>query len=336
MDLKQLEFALAVVDEGGFTAAARRLHAVQSTVSGAVRDLERDLGVSLFERTTRQVHLTPAGEAFVPAARRALAAAREVRAAVTATTGLEGTVRVGTMQGLWPGLRDALRVMAERHPGVAVELHQASASQMREEVRTGMLDLAVLALTSQQERGLVSRLLLEEPMVVVVGRDDSLARDEPVRLSSVARRPFVDFPSGWAVREEVDRAFHAAKAVRGRRFEVNDLLTAADLVEYTLAVTILPRSLADRFPRLCARPIAAHVPRWRVTLIHRQGELPPQVQAFLALARLRQALGRRLRLRYWRRTQRSGRIELCRGQRSAEAAMSRRHLDVQSRASPGW
>jgi DNA-binding transcriptional LysR family regulator len=283
MDLKQLEFALAVVDEGGFTAAARRLHAVQSTVSGTIRELERDLGVTLFERTTRQVRLTPAGEAFVPAARQALAAAREVRTAATATTGLDGTVRVGTMQGLWPGLQDALLAISERHPGVVIELHQAPARQMHEEVMSGAVDLAVVALTSQQERGLAARLLLEEPMVAVTGRADPLAHDEPVRLSSVARRPFVDFPAGWAVREEVDRAFHAAKATRGRRFEVNDLLTAADLIEHGLAVSVLPRSLAARFPRLHTRPIAAHVPRWRVTLIHRKGDLPPQVRAFLGL-----------------------------------------------------
>ncbi|AUA07991.1 HTH-type transcriptional regulator TfdS [Streptomyces malaysiensis subsp. malaysiensis] len=72
MDLRQMEVVVAVADTGGFTAAARRLHVVQSAVSGTVRALERELGTPLFDRTTHRVALTPAGEAFVPAARTAL------------------------------------------------------------------------------------------------------------------------------------------------------------------------------------------------------------------------------------------------------------------------
>lgn len=284
MDLRQLEFALAVVDEGGFTAAARRLHTVQSTVSSMISALEKDLGVTLFERTTRRVRLTEAGEAFVPAARRALAAAREVRTMARSTVaGLQGTVTVGTMQGLWPGLCQALLVMSEEHPNVIVELHQAPAAVMQEEVRDGTLDLAVVALAPQQQQGLASRLLWQEPMVLVTGQADPLAGEGPVSLSAVISRPFVDFPDGWAVRQEVDRAFRAAKAARGRRFEVNDLLSAADLVEYNLAVTILPRSLTRRFPRLLVRPIERHVPQWCVMLIHRRGVLSEPVRTFLNL-----------------------------------------------------
>ena len=105
------------------------------------------------------------------------------------------------------------------------------------------------------------------------------------RASFRCGRPFFDFPEGWAVRHEVDRAFRAAKVAKGRRFEVNDLLSAADLVEFNLAVSILPGSLAPRFPRLLVRPIARHVPQWRVMLVHRHGELPEPVRTFLNLLR---------------------------------------------------
>lgn len=129
------------------------------------------------------------------------------------------------------------------------------------------------------------RLLWQEPMVLVTGRMDPLVGDDPVSLSAVGSRPFVDFPDGWAVRYEVDRALLAAQAARGRRFEVNDLLSAADLVEYSLAVTILPGSLAQRFRRLLVRPIERHVPHWRVMLVHRRGELSEPVRTFLNLLR---------------------------------------------------
>ena len=197
MDLKQLEFALAVVEEGGFTAAARRLHTVQSTVSSTVSALERDLGVTLFERTTRQVRLTEPGVAFVPAARRALAAAQEVRTAARGTVpGLHGTVTVGTMQGLWPGLQRGMLAMSKEHPDVIVELRQAPAAVMQEEIRNGTLDLAVVALTSQEVRGLASRLLWKEPMVLVTGRADPIAGDDPVPLSAVAGQALRRLPGG--------------------------------------------------------------------------------------------------------------------------------------------
>jgi DNA-binding transcriptional LysR family regulator len=198
---------------------------------------------------------------------------------------MHGTITVGTMQGLWPGLRRALLVMSEEHPDVIVELHQAPAAVMQEEVRSGKIDLAVVALAPQQELGLAARLLWQEPMLLVTGQADPLAGADPVSLSAVGSRPFVDFPDGWAVRREVDRAFRAAKAARGRRFQVNDLLSAADLVEYNLAVTILPRSLAQRFPRLLVRPLADHVPSWRVVLVRRPGELSEPMRTFLNLLR---------------------------------------------------
>lgn len=104
MDLRQMKVVVAVADMGGFAAAARRLHVVQSAVSGTVRTLERELGTLLFDRTTHRVALTPAGEAFVPAARAALRAAELAREAVNAVQGqLRGRVTVGTMQGVWEG-----------------------------------------------------------------------------------------------------------------------------------------------------------------------------------------------------------------------------------------
>lgn len=90
MDLRQMEVVVAVAEEGGFTAAAQRLHVVQSAVSSTVRALEKELGSQLFERTTHRVALTPAGEAFVPAARAVLRAAEQARAAVDAVRGEPG------------------------------------------------------------------------------------------------------------------------------------------------------------------------------------------------------------------------------------------------------
>jgi DNA-binding transcriptional LysR family regulator len=119
VDLRQMEVVIAVAEEGGFTAAAQRLHIVQSAVSSTVRALERELGTPLFDRTTHRVSLTPAGEAFVPAARAAIRATEQARAAVDVVQGhLRGRITVGAMQGVWAELHRPPAALRAEHPGV--------------------------------------------------------------------------------------------------------------------------------------------------------------------------------------------------------------------------
>ncbi|MFF4353138.1 LysR family transcriptional regulator [Streptomyces sp. NPDC001530] len=285
MDLRQMEVVVAVAEEGGFTAAAQRLHVVQSAVSSTVRALERELGSRLFDRTTHRVALTPAGEAFVPAARTALRAAEQARTAVDAVQGqLRGTVTVGTMQGVWAGLPHALAALRAEHPGVVVRLRQAAVVDIRQALRDGAVDLAVVALDRLQQRGLVTRRLAREEMVLVASprRDLTATGDEgKVALEEVARLPLVDFAPGWAVRHAVDRAFRAALVERDTTFEVNDIVAAAELVRHDLGVCIMPKSIAARFPDLTAHRIERHAPHWNVMVVRPRGEAPPAVAALL-------------------------------------------------------
>jgi DNA-binding transcriptional LysR family regulator len=284
MDLRQMEVVLAVAEEGGFSAAARRLHVVQSAVSGTVRGLERELGARLFHRTTHRVALTPAGEAFLPAARATLRAAEQTRAAVEQVKGeLSGEINVGVMQGLYVGLAAALGGFHRQHPAVVIRLRQAQADDIERALRAGGLDVAVVALDRIRRRGLTTRLLSAEGMVLVT--PPAVAGQEPeppVTLAEVGRLPLVDFPPGWAIRQSVDRAFHSAGlANRTSIFEVNDVLAATDLVRHGLGVCILPSSIASRFPDLGVRPFTAHAPTWNVMVAHPGGEARPSVVALL-------------------------------------------------------
>ncbi|WP_290053207.1 LysR family transcriptional regulator [Amycolatopsis solani] len=143
MELRQLAVVVAVAEEGGFTAAAQRLRTVQSTVSTVVRALERDLGTPLFHRTTHRVALTPAGEAFVPAARAALEAAERARAAVSP---VGGCVRVGLCPGLLADSHRLLAKLRHGHPGLAVELRRVRTGEVGCAVAESTVDVVVTAL----------------------------------------------------------------------------------------------------------------------------------------------------------------------------------------------
>src|ERR1700757_1892545 len=116
MELRQLAVFVAVAEEGSFTRAADRLHVVQSAVSAAVRNLERELGARLFDRSTHRVELTDAGGALLPEARATLAAAQAARDAVDeARGGLRGTVVLGTMQAQGMRAIDIAGVLSTFH-----------------------------------------------------------------------------------------------------------------------------------------------------------------------------------------------------------------------------
>ncbi|MFD8542176.1 LysR family transcriptional regulator [Streptomyces rubrogriseus] len=285
MDLRQMEVVVAVADTGGFTAAARRLHVVQSAVSGTVRALERELGITLFDRTTHRVALSPAGEAFVPAARATLKAAELAREAVDAVKGhLRGRVTVGIMQGVWAGLHHAVAALRAEHPGVVVQLRQAAVADIRQALRDGTVDLAIVALDRQQQRGLVTRLLSREDMVLVTSSRDGLPWTTPnceVDLTHVAHMPLVDFSPGWAIRYAVDRAFRTAGVERTTTFEVNDIVAAAELVRNDLGVCIMPGSIANHFPDLSQHQFQRHAPSWKVMVVRPPGETSPAADALL-------------------------------------------------------
>ncbi|MEV0055942.1 LysR family transcriptional regulator [Saccharopolyspora shandongensis] len=285
MDLRQMEVVVAVAETGGFTAAAQHLHVVQSAVSGTVRALERELGTPLFSRTTHRVALTPAGEAFVPAARATLHAAELARESVAAAKGeLRGQVTVGTMQGIWAGLHHALAALRTEHPGVVVRLRQASVADIRQALREGAVDLAVVALDRQQQRGLATHPLFREEMVLVASPERDLAArtsDSTVELAAIAQLPLVEFTPGWAIRYAVDRAFRAAGVDRSTTFEVNDIVAASELVRNDLGVCIMPPSIAARFQDLARYRFDQHAPSWKVMVARPRGEPTAAAAALL-------------------------------------------------------
>ncbi|HWF72772.1 MAG TPA: LysR family transcriptional regulator, partial [Solirubrobacteraceae bacterium] len=212
MELRQLATFVAVAEEGSFTRAADRLHVVQSAVSAGVRNLEKELGTMLFDRSTHSVKLTDSGRALLPEARATIAAAQAAQDAVDeARGGLRGTVVLGTMQA--QGMRSidltgVLVAFRAAHPAVTVQIrHSGGSSAMAREVRDGRLDLAFVALTGDASAGLELLPLASEPIMLALPVGHPLAGRSDIELSALGDEPLVDLPEGWGIRMAVDRAF---------------------------------------------------------------------------------------------------------------------------------
>jgi DNA-binding transcriptional LysR family regulator len=275
VELRQLEYFVAVAEERHFTRAAARMRVAQSGLSASIRSLERELGADLFVRNTRSVELTDEGHALLTEARHTLANVAAARDAVAAVRGLlRGTLTVGTLQCL--GTVDLPAILARfhaSHPGVEIRLRQGGSTDLIERVRTGDLDLAFLSAPTDGVPGVALTPLAEEPMVLACAPTHPLRDRGTVDLCDLREQTFVDFYPGWVTREVTDRALAAAGVQRRVAFEVNDVHWLLDLVGYGLGVAVVPQVFTHK--RTAARfvPITG-APTWQIAVATATGRHP--------------------------------------------------------------
>ncbi|MFC0115442.1 LysR family transcriptional regulator [Kibdelosporangium aridum] len=265
MELRQLEYFVAVAEESHFTRAAKRMHVAQSGLSSAIRSLERELGASLFIRSTRQVELTPAGRALLVEARRALSATDAARDAVAAVQGLiRGNLAVGSLQCVHVvNVPHVLARFHAAHPGVEIQLRQGGSRHLIDQVKAGRLDIALVARPLRPTDDVLIRPLASEPLVLACGLEHPLANRTEVSLADLSREPFVDFQPDWGSRDLVD------SVVGDRRiaFEVNDVHSLLDLVTFGLGVALVPQSFSVKTDKAQFVGLAEAVPAWETVVV---------------------------------------------------------------------
>jgi DNA-binding transcriptional LysR family regulator len=238
-DDRQLRYFVAVAEELHFGRAAERLRMAQPPLSRAIKNMEKQLGVRLLERTTRQVTLTPAGEILLRDARIALdavaAATERARNAGRPVPGLRVALKADYDAGMLPKILDAYR---EEDAALRVELILGGPREQVPALREGRADVALLPMPFD-DRGLDVEPLLTEPRVVALAADDPLAARTSLRLSDLTGRTLPDgSPAG--------RENNHTAGPHARRLDLAQIFT---LVETGSIVWFPPASLADRHPR---------------------------------------------------------------------------------------
>jgi DNA-binding transcriptional LysR family regulator len=270
MELRHLEYFVAVAEEQNFTRAAARLHIVQSAVSAAIKALEREMGAQLLDRNSKRVLLTDAGAALLPRARNTLDAARDAADAVAEVRGgLRGTLRLGTMTSV--GLIDLPALLGEfhrRHPGVLLQAGPApSGSQGHiDALIERRLDLAFVSLPGPRPVGIDLTRLASSVIDLVVPDDHSLAGRGSVPIGELAGLHFIDFPVGYGNRAVVDRAFAAAGVPRRVTIQIADIATGADYVRHGLGIALLPRFVLGETEGIIPLPVTGADLEWPLFL----------------------------------------------------------------------
>ncbi|MFF0249015.1 LysR family transcriptional regulator [Streptosporangium sandarakinum] len=257
MELRQLEYFVAVAEERSFTRAAERVHISQSGVSAQIRRLERELGAELFDRSARVPTLTVAGKAALEHARAALAAAGAAGRAVGEVTGLvRGRLTAGMVVGCTvTPLFEALAAFHRAHPGVEISLLEDGSDRLVEGVRTGALDLA-LAGTAALPEGLETLTVVSERLVAAVPADHALAGRPRTTLAELCAHPLVCMPPGTGVRTVFDRACAARGLEPAVTLQASAPDAVADLAARGLAVAVLSASMTEHHrDRLVTLPL---------------------------------------------------------------------------------
>jgi DNA-binding transcriptional LysR family regulator len=246
MEVRQLEYFVAVAEEANFTRAAARVHISQSGVSAQIRQLELDLGAPLFDRSGRTASVTTAGAAALEGARAVLAAVEAVRRAVDEVNGLvRGRLVVGMVTACTvTPLFDALAAFHRAHPGVDLTLVEDNSDRLIERVRRGTVDVALIGASGSTPPGLEALRIVSERLVATVPFDHPLGARQRTTLAEISRYPIVSLPEGTGIRGVFDEACGAKGIQMDIALQATAPGTVADLAQRGLGVAILSESMA--------------------------------------------------------------------------------------------
>jgi LysR family cyn operon transcriptional activator len=271
MELRDLSYFLACVDEGHLTRAAQRLHVAQPTLSHALARLEAEAGERLLERPRQgrpKLSATPAGKLLAERARRAVAEVRAFSDDLSALRGvLRGEVRIGSMQTLNSTVvPKPLARFALDHPEVRISLHTFAAEDIPAALAEGHIDVGLIAGAPAHVLGqLETRRLCSEQLVAIVRHDDPLAKPRSLPLSRLADRGFVMVLPGTFTHGLIVQACRKAGFVPRVLLRLESGEAIREVVRAGLGLTILPAGyLGKRDPTLRAVRLTHPTPKREV------------------------------------------------------------------------
>lgn len=300
MELRQLRYFVTVVDEGGFTRAAERLHLAQPGLSTQIRQLERELGQPLLDRGARTVTPTEIGAAVLEHARAALAAADRIGETVQEFTGLlRGQVRLGMISGAASEMFDVAGVLADfhhDHPQVGISLTEDTTERMLAAIEHDELDIALTGLTGAPVgSGVGLHIVLETSLAAAVARDapvDPAESAGTIALSALADRRLICLTRGTGLRGIFESSCTAAGFVPDIAFEAAAPPFLLELAARGLGTAIVPALTLGEAANFAVRTLDIVEPRihGRLALAWRTNR-PLNPAAKVLLGQLRIAFG---------------------------------------------
>ena len=294
MTLTELRYLVAVARERHFGHAAESCFVSQPTLSVAIKKLEEELGVALFERGPGEVAVTPVGQRIVEQAQRVLEEASKIRdLAAAGHDPLAGTLRLGAIHTIGPYLLPKLvPILRRRVPAMQLHISESFTHQLAEALRQGEVDVVVVALPFD-EPGCVTQPLYDEPFLVAVPAGHPWEKRKQISADELKRESLLLLGEGHCLRDQVlefcGPVGRAGRGSIGRSLQGGSLETIRQMVATGVGVTVLPSTAVSARPEanelIRIRPFTRPVPRRRVAIAWRRSYPRPE-----AIAALRDAI----------------------------------------------
>lgn len=249
MTIRLLKTLIAVADTKTFSAAAEVVHVTHAAVSQQMRTLEADLGLVLFDRSTRTPTLTPVGQEVAKRARSLVSDYDGLASAVLSDDGLSGTLKLGALRTTLTGLAPrSLSVLKARFPEIGLHIRPGLTSALLRDVQRGDLDVTIASKPHLLPAGLVFHDLAREPLELIAAPDEP--ENDPDIL--LATRPYIRFNRNAVVGTLIDNWIVAKGLLVSETMELDSLEAISSMVHANMGVSILPRLAV---PPLEAAPV---------------------------------------------------------------------------------
>ena len=286
MEMRHLRCFLAVAEELHFARAAERLHIEQSPLSRAIKELEEDLGVVLFVRTTRSTRLTRAGELFLEHVRRIFSALEQARDSVkAAANGFHGQLRVALSDGITPSRLPALLALCrQEEPEVELRFFEVPLSQQIKGLHEDLYDVG-FAQSDEVGDGIATMPVWSDALMVAVPARHPLLAHKRIPLDELLRYPLVlcDPQACESHAKHVDRVLRRVdmEPLVAERVATCDLMMALVSAGFALGLTGQSHIAARRETGVVARPLALRVPPLTTYLLRLEGDPPDVLTRFI-------------------------------------------------------
>ncbi|MGN0793548.1 MAG: LysR family transcriptional regulator [Aristaeellaceae bacterium] len=293
MNMKHIQYVLTVLREGSITAASKKLYVSQPALSQTIKQIEQDLGATIFDRNTDPISLTYAGHKYVDAAQQMLDIERNLRAQLAEmTTEIHGRIRVGI--SVQRGLQLLPLVIPEftrRYPYVTVELVEHGSDTLERMTAEGQCDIALVA-TSEKPNKLQYVLIENEQVVLMAARSTDLAHrfedGTPIEITEAQREKFVSMRPGHSVRLVQDRLFEQHHITPSILLETSNMEAGKNVAARANAVMLIPHvyvmNSLDLHYRVQCHPILNSDYERHFYLCYRKGlYLPKYMEDFVRI-----------------------------------------------------
>lgn len=289
MNLRDLQYLVAVVEHRHFGKAAEQCHTSQPTLSMQLKKLEGTLGVQLFERSSKKVMVTPIGEAIAAKARHILQDSRDIRdMAKAAQDPFAGEFRLGAFPTLAPYfLPRAVPAIHKKLPKLKLLLVEEKTLLLLERLKAGTLDAALLALPIE-EAGLETTPLFDDPFLLAVAPSHPLAKRKHIHQRDLKGEQLLLLEDGHCLRSQALEVCSLIGSSEQQEFRATSLETLRQMVASGVGITLMPQLAIGKDKSVCYIPFAGLAPSRSIGLVWRKHAA--RVQCIHAICKILGAL----------------------------------------------